>query len=157
MTVKELPNKAVERCLACEAERGRHPPDLRCHNIERGYKWARVTMGLVITHFCGCLSGPITPRCRPLSASQARQRSTGCNPICLPLRSLSVITFAALRLCVRFFLAFLLCFLRLPPPPSLWRDKFSRLLKFSHDRPSLPEPDLSFVICHLSSTLRHLT
>jgi hypothetical protein len=35
----------MERCLACEAE-GSPPVFYVCHDIERGWKWARITVGL---------------------------------------------------------------------------------------------------------------
>jgi hypothetical protein len=66
-------------------------------------KWARIMIGLAHHASTGGRRNVTALRCRPLSASQASQRST--IPICVHLRVLSL-SLASWRLGVRFLLAF---------------------------------------------------
>jgi len=74
----------MERCLACEADRGLHPRSYVCHDIERGLEMGAPRDGSylhALTGGCRIVSHQRANRCRPRPASAAagRQRSTGCD------------------------------------------------------------------------------
>jgi hypothetical protein len=65
---------AVERCLACEADRGRHCGLLCASHIARGSKYFRITIGHA-PRPRQATAGAFRPVVPTPSASQARQRS----------------------------------------------------------------------------------